>query len=60
MGKHLGKGNGWYRKFRRFPRNGFWKNIGCLVSDPTFGIGGSRLWEKEEGTNISGKNSKIR
>ena len=47
-GKSLNKGNVRYRKFRRFYRNEFWKNIGCLVSDPTFGIGGSRLWEKEK------------
>ena len=43
-GKALVKGNGWYRKVCRFSSNKFWKNIGCLVSDPTFGIGGSRLW----------------
>ena len=46
-GKALGKGNVRYRKVRRFSRNEFWKNIGCLVSAPTFGLGGSRLWEKE-------------
>ena len=39
-------GNGRYQKFRLFSRNEFWKNIGCLVSDPTFGLGGYRLWEK--------------
>ena len=40
----LGKGNVRYHKVRRFSRNAFWKNIGCLVSTPIFGIGGSRLW----------------
>ena len=39
-GKALGKGNARYRKFCRFFSNEFWKNIGCLVSDPTFGRGG--------------------
>ena len=46
-GKALVKGNVRYRKFRRFSSNGFWKNIGCLVSAHNFGLGGSRLWEKE-------------
>ena len=45
--KTLNKGNIMYRKVCQFSRNGFWKNIGCLVSAPTFGLGGSRLWEKE-------------
>ena len=31
------------RKFWRFSSNEFWKNLGCLVSAPTFGIGGSGL-----------------
>ena len=44
-----------YRKIWRFSRNEFWKNIGCLVSAPTFGLGGSRLWEKEEDIKIRGK-----
>ena len=39
-GKSLGKDNVWYRKVRRFSSNEFWKNIGCLVSDTTFGLGG--------------------
>ena len=34
------------------------QNIGCLVSDPTFGLGGSRLWDKEEKQKIIGRNSK--
>ena len=41
--KALGKSNVRYRKVRRFSSNEFWKNIGCLVSAPTFGLGGSRL-----------------
>ena len=43
-GKVLGKGNGRYQKICRFSRNEFWKNISCLVSAPTFGLGGSRIW----------------
>ena len=39
-GKALNKGNVRYQKFRRFSRNEFWKNNSCLVSDPTFGLGG--------------------
>ena len=49
------KGNVRYRKVRRFSSCEFWKNIGCLVSVPTFGLGGSRLWEKEEEQKLSGK-----
>ena len=59
-GKELNKGNVWCRKIRRFSRNEFWKNIGCLISAPNFGLGRSRLWEKEEETNISGKKRKRR
>ena len=47
-GKQRVKGNVQYRKVRCFSSCEFWKNIGCLVSAPTFGIGGLRLWEKEE------------
>ena len=54
----MNKGNVRYRKVRRFYRNEFWKNIGCLVSAPTFGLGGLKLWEKEEDINISGKKRK--
>ena len=57
-GKALNKGNVRYRKFRRFSSNGFWKNIGCLFSEPTFGLGGSKLWEKEEDLKLSGKKMK--
>ena len=45
-GKALDKCNVRYRKVFRFSINEFWKNIGCLVSAPTFGIGGSRMLEK--------------
>ena len=52
-GKHLVKGNVRYYKVCRFSSCELWKNIGCLVSAPTFGLGGSRLWEKEEELNLS-------
>ena len=45
-GKSMGIGNGRYRKVCRFSSNEFCKNIGCLVSAPTFGIGGPRLRKK--------------
>ena len=57
-GKTSNKGNVRYRKVCRFSSNEFWKNIGCLVSAPTFGLGGSRLWEKEEDIKLSGNKSK--
>ena len=57
-GKASNKGNVRYQKVRRFSSNEFWKNIGCLVSAPTFGLGGSRLWEKEEDLKLSGKKRK--
>ena len=41
-GKQRVKGNVRYRKFRCFSSCEFWKNIGCLISAPTFGLGGSR------------------
>ena len=47
-GKAVGIVNEQYRKVQMFSSNEFWKNIGCLISAPTFGIGGSILWEKEE------------
>ena len=59
-GKASNKGNVRYRKVHQFSSNKFWKNIGCLVSAPTFGLGGSRLWEKEEGINLILKKSKRR
>ena len=45
-GKSVGMVNVRARKFWRFSSNEFWKNIDCLVSAPTFGLGGSRMWEK--------------
>ena len=39
-GKSVGMVKGRARKFWRFSRNEFWKNIGCLVSAPNFGLGG--------------------
>ena len=53
--KSLNKDNVRYQFFCPFSRNEFWKDIGCLVSAPTFGLGGSRLWEKEEEIKLSGK-----
>ena len=58
MGKHWEKGNGQYRKVRQFFSNEFWKNIGCLVSDTNFGLGGSKLRKKEEDIKIGGNNRK--
>ena len=57
-GKASGKINLRYRKVCRFSSNEFWKNIGCLVSAPTFSLGRSRLWEKEEDIKLSGKKKK--
>ena len=59
-GKALNKGNVRYQKVCWFSSNEFWKNIGCLVSAPTFGLGGLRLWEKEEDLKLSGKKRKRR
>ena len=56
----MNKRNLRYREFHRFFRNKFWKNIGCLISDPIFGLGGSRLWKKEDDIKLSGKKRKIR
>ena len=39
-GKASGMVNGRYQTFRRFSGNEFWKNIGCIVPAPTFGLGG--------------------
>ena len=57
-GKALNKGNVQYRKFCCLLSNEFWNNIGCLVSSPTLGLGGLRLWDKEEDLKLSGKNRK--
>ena len=53
-------GNIRYLKICRFPSNEFWKNIGCLVSAPTFGLWWSRLCEKEDYIKISGKKRKFK
>ena len=58
-GKSVGMVKGRARKFWRFSRNEFWKNIGCLVSAPNFGLGGLMRWDNKEEQNISGNNSKI-
>ena len=34
-------------KVQQFLRNEFQKNIGCLVSDHTFSIGGLRIWDNK-------------
>ena len=57
-GKATGTGNRQYQKVHRFLSNKFWKNIGCLVSAPTFGLRGSMMCEKEEETKISGEKRK--
>ena len=43
-----------------FQAMNFFKNLICLVSAPTFGLGGSRMLDKEEEIEISGKNIKRR
>ena len=48
--------NGQFWNLKRFSRNEFWNNIGCLLSAHTFGLGGSRLWENDP--KISGKKRK--
>ena len=50
------QGNGQFQKIWRFPRKKLWKKIGCLLSAPTFGLGGSILWYKD--TRIIGKKRK--
>ena len=37
--------NGRYQNCCRFSSNEFWKNIGCIVSAPIFGLGKSRMWD---------------
>ena len=47
------------RKFWKlwwFSRNGLWKNSGCLLSEPTFGLGSLIMWEKDP--KISGNKRK--
>ena len=59
-GKQRVKGIVRYRKVRRFSSCELWKNSGCLVSAPTFGIGRSKLWDKEEELKLCGKKRKRR
>ena len=59
-GKALNKGNVRYQKMCLISSNEFWKNIGCLVSAPTFGLGGPMLWNKKDDKNLSGKKRKRR
>ena len=54
----MGIGNGQYQKICLFSGNEFLRNIGCLISAPIFGLGGSRPWEKEEDINIIGNKRK--
>ena len=57
-GKAAGMANGRSWKSLQFSSNAFWNNISCLVSAPTFGLGGSRLCEKEDAQNIIGRKKK--
>ena len=57
--KYVGMVNERARKVWRFSSNEFWKNVGCLVLDTTFGLGGLRLCEKEEAQETSENNIKI-
>ena len=43
-GKLLVIFNGRYQKVRKFSKNEFWKNIGYLISFPTFGLRILKLW----------------
>ena len=54
-GQDVGMVNGRDQKVWQFSSNEFGKNIGCLVSAPTFDLGGYRLWDKEEAQKMSGK-----
>ena len=56
MGDGRTQDNGKFRKLWRFSRNELWKNIGCLLSEPIFCLGGLRLWEKDP--KISGNKRK--
>ena len=59
-GQDVGMVNGRDQKVWQFSSNEFGKNIGCLVSAPTFDLGGYRLWDKEEAQKMSGKKMNIR
>ena len=51
----MGMVNGRSWKYWRLSSNGFWENIGCLISAPTFFLGGYRLWDKEGTKRVIGK-----
>ena len=57
--KAAGMANGRDQKVWQFSENEFWKNIGCLISDPTFCLGSLMIWQKEEAQKISGKKRQI-
>ena len=46
-GKYLVRGR--IRKFRKRSSNEYCDNMVCIILEPTFDVGGYRLWEKEEG-----------
>ena len=46
------------RQVCQFSINLYWNNIGCIIFVHIFGVGGSRLWDNEEGKDISRNNSK--
>ena len=50
-GRAVGIDKGRLWKVWRFSSNKFWNNIGCLIFDPNFGLGGSRIWEEVEETD---------
>ena len=55
-GKTVGMIKGRAKNVWNFPSYEFWNNLGCLVLVPTFDLGGSRLWKKEEEKMISKDN----
>ena len=59
-GRSMGIGKGRIRKLWWFSSNEYWNNVGYLILARTFGLGGSRLREKEEQQNISENKSKSR
>ena len=45
-GKAIGMVKIWDQKVHQLSSDVFWNTISCLVSSPTFCIGGLSLWEK--------------
>ena len=39
-------------KASNFSGNKFWKNIGCMISDTTFGFEGKMLWDNQQNMNV--------